>query len=281
MKKNLKIILLCLAALLFALGAFILYNSFSNDKTSQPVSAGLSKVVTDDSPAYYTAHRGFSAAAPENTLPAVQKAGEVNYFACEFDIQPTKDGIWVVMHDETIDRMTNGKGKIADYTYDELLQFNIKKGTNIKDYHGTKIPSLTEMLDECAKFNLHPMIEIKGGNSENIEALIEILEERDIVEDVIIISFSFEYLEQLRAYSENITLAYLVNTIEDDTMAKCRELGNIGVAFDGRKTENHLKVREIIDAGLTTYTWTIDDIELHDTLYELGVRYFTTNCITP
>ena len=70
------------------------------------------------------AHRGFSGKYPENTMLAFQKAYEVGCDGIELDVQMTKDGVLVIMHDETIDRTTNGTGTLRDYTYEELCQFD-------------------------------------------------------------------------------------------------------------------------------------------------------------
>ena len=67
------------------------------------------------------AHRGASGYAPENTLDAFRKAVEMGADGIELDVQMTKDGELVVIHDETIDRVSNGKGWVKDYTYEELL----------------------------------------------------------------------------------------------------------------------------------------------------------------
>ena len=70
------------------------------------------------------AHRGFSGLYPENTMLAFRKAAEVGCDGIELDVQLTKDGVIVIMHDETIDRTTNGKGNLRDYTYEELCAFD-------------------------------------------------------------------------------------------------------------------------------------------------------------
>jgi len=70
------------------------------------------------------AHRGFSGKYPENTMLAFQKAVEIGADGAELDVQLTKDGEVVIIHDETIDRTTDGKGYVVDYTYEELSKFN-------------------------------------------------------------------------------------------------------------------------------------------------------------
>ena len=97
------------------------------------------------------AHRGYSGIAPENTLAAARLAGEHGFDACEFDVWPTADRVWVVMHDDTLDRMTDGTGAIADKTLAELRTLRIDAGNGIENYPDEKIPTLNEMLEVCKK----------------------------------------------------------------------------------------------------------------------------------
>ena len=85
-----------------------------------------------------TAHRGYSSVAPENTLPAFRMAGEYGFWGAECDISTTADGVWIIMHDETVDRMTDGTGRVADLTYEEICALTVDAGSNIEQYPNTK-----------------------------------------------------------------------------------------------------------------------------------------------
>lgn len=95
---------------------------------------------------FVAAHRGWCEKYPENTMIAFQKAAELGVDQIEMDIRVTKDGELVVIHDETVDRTTNGTGKVRDYTLEELrkLDAGIKKG---EAFAGAKIPTLIEFLE--------------------------------------------------------------------------------------------------------------------------------------
>jgi len=82
---------------------------------------------------FVQAHRGASAYAPENTLPAFKKAIEMGADGVECDISTTSDGHWVVMHDSTVDRTTNGTGKITDLSLQQIKTLNIDFGSKIKN----------------------------------------------------------------------------------------------------------------------------------------------------
>src|SRR5699024_8256645 len=74
------------------------------------------------------AHRGYPIKYPENTIKAFEASYELGFTHIELDVQLSKDGIPVIMHDQTINRTTNGKGLVDDYTVEELKQFRTKKG---------------------------------------------------------------------------------------------------------------------------------------------------------
>ncbi len=107
------------------------------------------------------AHRGASGYAPENTIEAFQLAVEMNADGIELDVQLTKDGELVVIHDEVIDRVSNGSGWVKDYTLKELKVFNYNK-THIK-YNFAEIPTLEEVYSTLKDTDLYINVELKTG----------------------------------------------------------------------------------------------------------------------
>ncbi len=95
------------------------------------------------------AHRGFNSVAPENSMPAFGAAVAMGAEEIEFDLWITKDGEIVSSHDDSLDRVSTGKGKIYDYTYDELLQFDFGVKHN-KKFKGLKILKFEEILEKLA-----------------------------------------------------------------------------------------------------------------------------------
>ena len=93
-------------------------------------------------------HRGDWRNYPENSLPAIESVIRMGVDMMELDLKKTKDGVLVLMHDGTLDRTTTGHGKVSDYTYEELLKFNLKRGHGI-DIPGLKIPTLRQALEVC------------------------------------------------------------------------------------------------------------------------------------
>ena len=120
------------------------------------------------------AHRGYSGAYPENTMLSFREAVKVGCDAIEMDVHETRDGRLVVIHDERLDRTTDGKGRVADYTYEELQRFRlVDRDGNVTDY---RIPTLAEVLEwgkDKVAFNFdNKYINTKGvGEAERRRAL--------------------------------------------------------------------------------------------------------------
>ena len=93
-------------------------------------------------------HRGDWRNYPENSIPAIESVIRMGVDIMELDVKMTKDSVLILMHDKTIDRMTNGKGKVSDITYDSLMTFNMRRAHNIVT-DSIKVPTLREALLCC------------------------------------------------------------------------------------------------------------------------------------
>ena len=105
------------------------------------------------------AHRGASGYAPENTLEAFELAAEMGADGVELDVQMTRDGYLVVVHDERIDRVSDGTGFVRDYTLEELKRFKFNK--THPEYEDAKIPTLREVYELLEKTPLFINVELK------------------------------------------------------------------------------------------------------------------------
>ena len=157
------------------------------------------------------AHRGYSAKYPENTFIAFEEAAKLNVWGVEFDVHLTKDNQLVVIHDESIDRTSNGKGFVKDMTLEELRAFDFGTWFSSK-FAGQRIPTLAEVLSVFKSTNHQINIEIKSDIFEypGIEALVA----RDIhafgvEERVIISSFNHESTARFQQIMPNVKTALL------------------------------------------------------------------------
>lgn len=164
------------------------------------------------------AHRGCSQMYPENTLLAFEKAAAVqNLTGIELDIQMTKDGELVVIHDERVDRTTEGIGFVRDYTLSQLKKLHI-----YADSHPSQtIPTMNEvfdMLEQKLKTGFRLNIELKNGifpYDGMEEKIVELVHKRGLQEVVIYSTFYAKSLEKLRKADKNAELGILDSRVSD------------------------------------------------------------------
>ncbi len=158
------------------------------------------------------AHRGASAYAPENTLAAINMAlFEMPCEGIEIDVHFSKDGKLVVIHDDTIDRTTDSKGNVKDYTYEELLRFNAF-GKFRDKYPTEKIPTLDEVLELIKKSGKMINIEIKNGSDfyPGIEeAVIEKVFEYGLAKETLLSSFDHKAVKKCKEITKDIRTGLL------------------------------------------------------------------------
>ncbi len=163
------------------------------------------------------AHRGASGYAPENTLPAFQLAVDMKADGIECDIHYSKDGHFIVCHDETVDRTSNGTGIISEMTLSEIKALDFGKKFDEK-FAGVTAPTLEEMLDVVKDMSVIN-IEIKEfGRGRDEEAILnqfyDILTSYGIVERVIVSSFDARLLKHLKDLHSDIYTCYLYVKME-------------------------------------------------------------------
>lgn len=160
-------------------------------------------------------HRGASKFAPENTIPAFEKAVEIGADGVEFDVHLTKDNHLVVCHNYTINETSNGRGIIEKMTLEELknLDFGIKFSDEFK---GVTIPTLEEVVQVVKGMNFIN-IEIKAESSRNEELaqiLIDEMKKYDINDKVIYSSFDHDVLKTLKSLDDSLKIGALFNVRE-------------------------------------------------------------------
>lgn len=196
------------------------------------------------------AHRGCSQRYPENTITAFKKACEIpGLTGIELDVQLTKDGVLVVIHDEKIDRTTNGTGWVRDYTLHELRQFVIAEGTEYEEV----IPTLNEVLDVLEIRMREGMllnIELKTSVYEypGIEQkVVELIERRGLEDRVIYSSFLAKSLLNIHFLKPDAAVGMLTTKLSDSLIMTY----GLEAVFEG------------IDAGNGADTMLCPDVALH------------------
>lgn len=160
------------------------------------------------------AHRGFSGKYPENTMLAFRKAVEEGVDGIELDVQLTKDGEVVIIHDETIDRTTDGKGLVVSYTCDELRKFDAS--FKFRGQCGfNPIPTLREYFELVKDKNLVTNIELKTGLNEYFgieEKVWKLIEEYRLEDRVLISSFNHYSVLRMKSIAPNLKYGLLTET---------------------------------------------------------------------
>ena len=286
MKKKKKIIIcvLCVVAAVCVAGG--LFAKFRTKKIRPKDTVSIKSIsAVNINEITLTAHRGLSAIEPENTLPAFKAACEAKYNYVEFDIEPTSDGKWIVMHDDDLRRTTNGHGKITERTLAEVSALKIDNGANIENYTDLRVPTFEETMALLDRYypNTKPMIEIKSIGKNNLDSLIEFFKDYAARgRSTIVISFDKDIIDTLYKECPEQTYWLLTSELSDEAVDFCKNHGNMRAAFNGNNAKNTDSViNAAIDAGIPLAAWTVDSPDTLKNLYDLGVRYFTTNCITP
>ena len=224
------------------------------------------------------AHRGFSGKYPENTMLAFKKAIEAGVDGIELDVQLTKDGEIVIIHDETIDRTTDGKGLVADYSYEELCSFDASF-----IYHGqmgfNKIPTLREYLELVKDKNIITNIELKTGIIEYLgieEKVWNLIQEYKVEDKVIISSFNHYSVLCMKNIAPNLKYGPLSETWLINAGKYTHELG-----IQCYHPVHYNLVPEVIDEikkyGIEINTYTVNKEKDMRYLIEKGIDIIIGN----
>ena len=172
------------------------------------------------------AHRGLSRLFPENTLQSFAAACEYEITGIELDIQLTKDDKIVVIHDETVDRTTDGKGAVRKYTLEELKKLRIKSPDGY-----TEIPTIEEVLDlmepYCRKYGVRINIELKNNKTDypGMEEMIyNLIKQRHLEEYIVFSTFNYRSLARMQKIDPTLSLGFLSEKA-GDCAKKARRLG--------------------------------------------------------
>ena len=210
------------------------------------------------------AHRGYSQTAPENTLPAYRLAKKNGFTYVECDVSLTSDGVPVLLHDDTIDRTSNGTGEISRLTYAQLLGYDFGSWKSA-DYAGTKIATFEEFISLCAELNLSPYVELKtsgGYTQESIQHLVEIVEKYDLAEKTSWLSFDSTYLEYVRNAAPRARLGFVKRSDATQSVintAKSLQNGSNEVFLDLNYTQlTNTGVLRAAANGLPLEVYTVD-----------------------
>ncbi|MDE3229445.1 MAG: glycerophosphodiester phosphodiesterase [Chloroflexota bacterium] len=242
--------------------------------------------VTHERPLFF-AHRGGSALAPENTLPAFENGVALGADALELDVHYTRDGEIVVFHDETLDRTTSGSGPLAALTLDELRRLDA-------GYHftpdggatfpwrgkGVTVPTLREVYERFPQTRIN--IEMKVNDAEGERQLARLLLDNGWEDWTMVGSFHTDALRRFRALGEGrlATSAsagevrgYLLRVLVRQTRSMRPQYDALQVpeVYSGIRVVSPTSIRLAHELGLDIHVWTVDDRPTMERLLDWGV----------
>jgi len=191
-------------------------------------------------------HRGAAGHAPENTLAAIQKGIALGVDFVEIDVRRTADGVLVVLHDETVNRTTNGKGRVDRLSLQEVKKFNAGNGEHI--------PTLEEVLKVAAgKAGLMVELKVKGM----AQRTVEVVHEAGFRDPVIYASFLHDELKHVRTAHSGVSLMMLFSSLSRASVARAVKYGPSYVGLRHDKATRPL-VDAFHRADLLVFVYTAD-----------------------
>lgn len=226
-------------------------------------------------------HRGASAGAPENTLHAYDAAWSSGCGWIEADVQPTSDNVPMMLHDDDLDRTTDGCGPIRQLSAEQVRALDAGSWfdpATSGPFADSVVPFLSEVVANLSAARAL-LLEIKGEHTrDQVAAALAVLEASQWNEQVLVESFEVDALRHVRSLDPARPVGLLVQELHDDPVAVCRELGAIAYNPDHRQLRERPEVvHELHAAGIAVVAYTVDEQDDWAFLTELGVDGIVTN----
>lgn len=224
-------------------------------------------------------HRGSSSDAPENTLAAIRSAIAAGAGGIEIDIQLTLDGVPVVIHDDALDRTTDGAGLVAAARADEIASLDAGCWFG-PQFAGERVPLLTDVLDLLVDAQgVDLLLEVKGAwDAQDIRGVTDAIAERELTDRVVPQSFSVATVAALAAAAPRQSRGLIVDQADDRLLDLCRELGVVACNPRGGILREQPGLVDRLHAnGMTVTPWTLNTPEHWAAARDLGVDGATTD----
>lgn len=228
------------------------------------------------------AHRGSSAYAPEHTIESYELADKQGANYIEIDLRMTKDNVLIAMHDDSVNRTTNGEGEINQLTLDEIKLLDAGSWFNAghadmsnERYEGLKVQTLDEIINHFGK-NVNYYIETKQPEEypRMDKELLIIIEKHKLSKNVVIQSFSKESLNFFHENKPELTLIQLGKPNDLNLKEISKYANGIGPSYE-KLTKEFIDNAHEFD--LLVHTWTVNDKKEMNKLFELGVDAIFTD----
>lgn len=218
-------------------------------------------------------HRGAISYTPENTLSSIKSIKNINNKWIEIDVILSKDNIPIIFHDEKLDRCTNLKGNVYDYTLNEL-----KKGDIYYNGINEKIPTLLEFINCCNNLYVNILLEVKNYNDNDIlvSKITEILKNIENYKiDIIICSYNRNIIKLFKNILPNYKRSLIVDKIPNDWEEFIKS--NYCYSLNLNPKLNDLKLIKYCISKINCYFHVINDINEFINLYNLDIKGIITD----
>lgn len=242
------------------------------------VGAATSSCDDDRVTLHRIAHRGYSAVAPENTLPAFEIAVRAGATFVEFDVRTTADGVPVVIHDRTLDRTTSGTGRVADALYADIAALDAGSWFS-PVFAGARVPSLAATLELLAPSSAGVLLEVKApASGDEVKAIVETVAAHGFLERTIIQSFDPEIVALARSHAPDLRRGLLREGLTGGSVALARSLEAVCCNPSVEDVlGNPETVAELIAGGFEIMPWTANDTAEWAALAGAGVAGVITD----
>ena len=220
-----------------------------------------------------TSHRGGALRAPENTLSALNYTWECGADYAEIDIQETKDKQLILLHDDSLKRITGLDKKVWEMTYEEIEELDAGSSFG-KGYQGEKIPALEDVLNFClGRLDLNIEIKYNGKNKGIVQRVIQVIRENHFEEHCVVTSMNYRFLEEIKESAPEIRTGYIM-TMSYGSISQVAAADFFSVRYE-YLTERF--VREAHALGKEVHAWTVNYRGNIKRMLDMGVDNIITD----
>lgn len=217
------------------------------------------------------AHRGASGLAPENTMASFRKAMSFPFVQwIELDVQLSKDGVPVVIHDDSLKRTAGTAGRVSDYTAEELGRMDAGSWFD-KSFAGEGIPTLEEVLDATiGRCRLNIELKTYGGRYPGLERkVVELLYRKRLQHDSVITSFDRDALRQVRELTQEVRTGLIIDALPWTLKEELKRMGASFLSIGYSRVSGTL-LADMRQAGIDVMAWTVNDVPMMKRLARLN-----------
>lgn len=242
----------------------------------------MNTIKLDKKNTKFIGHRGICGLEPENTAASFIAACNRSYYAIETDVQPTKDGVFVLMHDDTTGRTADVDLPIKDTDYETLRNVRLKdkvygnetENAVTRDY--LRIPTLAEYIEICKKYNKKCLLELKGVfDPKDVMRLVEEIREKNYLDEIIFHAWDLNAMIQIREMLPNQQIILNWKNF-DDEMMDVLDKYSFDVSLRCDKVFREV-VDEIHKHGHKINVWYANSQADTERMINIGVDYICTN----